>query len=364
MNMKGPVRLFAIITLLACAMATGCATDRGDVEPDRVAPLPHWTFNPSMIFPGDGSLFRPEDGVALPDGRLIVVDQAHGLRRVEADGSSAPFGEMVAAGYVHDPPEHGGGANGIAFEPDGVHVLVADIHHGGIFRVDTGSGATERVFQHAYGVNTAVRDSTGAIWFTQSARNTPEGGAAAMWAEVDIPTPGGALLRLGMEDGRLAGEAEVLVDGLYYANGVAIDEANGHLYVAETVGRRVLRYRVDVEAGTLGEREVVLEGVMPDNLELDGRGQLWTVLPLRNELLAIDIATGETHSAFRSLTPAQAENADEFVRRGETATPRLELFNEAAWAPLPGAVTGVILGTDGRPEYLSGLGNDLVRLPR
>jgi sugar lactone lactonase YvrE len=295
---------------------------------------------------------------------LIVVDQVDGLRLVAPDGTSAPFGEMVSAGYVHDPPEHSGGANGISLEPDGVHVLIADIHHGGIFRVDTGSGAAERVYQHAYGVNTAVRDSTGAIWFTQSARNTPEGGAAAMWAEVDIPTPGGALLRLATEDGRLASEAEVLVDGLYYANGVAIDEANGQLYLAETVGGRVLRYPVDVEAGTLGEREVVVEGVMPDNLELDGRGHLWTVLPLRNELLAIDTVTGEVHSAFRSLTPEQAEVADEFVRRGETATPRLALFDEAAWAPLPGAVTGVILGADGRPEYLSGLGNDLVRLPR
>ena len=34
----------------------------------------------------------------LPDGRLLVIDQAHGLRLVETDGTSKPFGDLKTAG--------------------------------------------------------------------------------------------------------------------------------------------------------------------------------------------------------------------------------------------------------------------------
>ncbi len=328
------------------------------------AALPQWSYDSTTIFPGDRSLMRPEDGIALPDGSLIVADQVHGLRRVELDGSSAPFGKMVAAGYVHRPPDHSGGANGISLEPGGTHLLVADIFHGGIYRVDVTTGESERVYQHRYGVNTAVRDSRGAIWFTQSAHNTPDDGEARMWATVDIPRPEGALLRLGMQNGRLAVEAEVLVDSLYFANGVAIDETGGHLYLSETVGGRVLRYRVDLDAGRVSDRSVFVDSVAPDNIELGGEGYLWIALPLSNELLMVNTATGARHTAFRSVTPAQQEVMEEFSRRGQEGTSRLELLTPEVWAPLPGFITGVIVSQGRDPVYLTGLGNALVKLTR
>jgi sugar lactone lactonase YvrE/ketosteroid isomerase-like protein len=327
-------------------------------------PLAQWEYDPGMLFPADRSLTRPEDGVALPDGSLLVVDQVHGLRRVEPDGSNAPFGRMVEAGYVHEPPERAGGANGISLEPGGTHVLVADIFRGGIYRVDVTTGEAEQVYQHTYGVNTAVRDSRGAIWFTQSAHNTPEEGEARMWATVDVPAPEGALLRLGMQDGRLAEKAELLVDSLYFANGVAVDEARGALYLSETMGGRVFRYRVDLDSGELSDPTVLAEGVKPDNLELDSEGMLWVALPLANGVIVVDPDTGARHYAFRSVTPEQQEIAEEFARRGEAGETRLELFTPATWDPLPGFVTGVIVGDAADPVYLTGLGNALVKLDR
>jgi sugar lactone lactonase YvrE len=350
---------------VTCILLTAACADRtSDRDPDAAAALPQWTFDSTMVFPGDGSLMHAEDGIALSDGRLIVGDEVHGLRLIELDGSSAPFGDMAAAGYVHNPPAQSGGPNGISLEPDGTHLLVADIFQGRIYRVELATGAADLVYQHRYGVNTAVRDSRGAIWFTQSAHNTPAEGEARMWATVDIPAPEGALLRLGWEDGEFASEAEVMVDSLYFANGAVIDEPSGHLYVAETMGRRVLRYRVDLHTGTLSERTVFVDGVEPDNLELDGEGHLWVALPLLNGLLVVDTETGERHMAFRSQTPAQQESAEEFARRGESGIPRMDLFTPASWAPLPGPVTGVILSPDGGPVYLTNLGNALVRLPR
>jgi sugar lactone lactonase YvrE len=344
--------------------AAGCAPDSPPGDASAAAALPHWTWDSTTVFPADRSLLRPEDGIALPDGRLIVSDQAHGLRMVEMDGSSKPFGDLVAKGYSHHPPEHNGGANGVALEPGGTHLLVADVFGGAIYRVEIASGATEKLYQHRYGINTAVRDSRGAIWFTQSAQNTPEAGEARMWETVDRPRSEGALLRLELRDGRPAGEARVVVDSLFFANGVAIDETSGHLYLAETVAGRVLRYRVDLDSGRVSERTVFVDSVGADNLELDGEGHLWVAVPLNNELLIVNTATGARHTAFRSLTTAQQEVLQEFTRRGQAGVSRMELFTPAFWAPLPGLVTGVIVGPGADPVYLTGLGNALVRLTR
>jgi sugar lactone lactonase YvrE len=352
--------LTAAATLVACSDAGRDADRTTDAVSEE---LPHWSFSQEMIFPADRSLVRPEDGIALPDGRLIVSDQVYGLRLVETNGSSTPFGGLAGAGYVHAPPDRNGGANGISLEPDGTHLLLADIHHGGIYRVDVESGATERVYQHQYGVNAAVRDSLGSVWFTQSTANSPEQGEARMWAAVDVPISDGALLRLASADGKLAAAAAVVVDSLRYANGLAIDEQAGFLYVAETTGRRVLRYRVDLASGRVSDRSVFAE-IAADNLELDGAGYLWVASPLENALVRINTATGESHTAFQLQTPTQKAQLAEFNRRGDAGISRAELITPDLWIPLPGIVTGQIISPAGGPIYLTGLGDALVRLPR
>jgi sugar lactone lactonase YvrE len=315
-----------------------------------------------MVFPPGGSLFRPEDGVALPDGRLIVTDQVSGLREIAPDGSSKPFGEMVGAGYSHHPPQHPGGANGVSLEPDGRHLLVADVFGAAIYRVEVQSGATEKLYQHQYGINTAIRDSRGAVWFTQSAHNTPAEGEARMWASVDIPRAEGALFRLELENDRPAGPARLMVDSLVFGNGVAIDESAGHLYVAETGGGRVWRYQVDLAAGTLSDRALVVDSAAVDNLEFDQAGRLWIALPLSNEVQVLDPATGKRQTVFRSFSAEQQAIVAEFTRRGQAGQSRMELFTPAMWAPLPGLITGIILTGANGPIYLSGLGNALLRL--
>jgi len=344
-----------VLPTTCITFAASCGRGPGDADP-----LPEWSFDPTMVFPADRSLAAPEDGIALPDGRLIVTDQVHGLRLVATDGRSAPFGDLAGAGYVHRPPDHNGGANGISLEPDGTHLLLTDGNYGVIYRVDVVSGATEVVYRHRYGVNTAVRDSRGAIWFTQSTANADE---ARMWAAVDVPIPDGALLRLASKDGRLADTAEVIVDSLLFANGLAIDEEAGQLYIGETTGNRVLRYRVDLATGRVSDRSVVAE-IAADNVELDGEGHLWVVSPLSNEVVVINTTTGEGHSVFRVQTPEQQANITEFLRRGETGVPRMELLTPDLWAPLPGIITGVIVGPGRGPVYLTGLGDALVRLTR
>jgi len=346
---------------VALVLATACADKAGEATAPA---LPHWSYDSAMVFPADRSLSRPEDGVALPDGRLLVVDQEYGLRQVEPDGTSKPFGHLKDAGYTHHPPEHSGGANGLSLEPDGLHVLLADVFGAAIYRVHVVTGETEKLYQHRYGINAAVRDSRGSIWFTQSAHNTPNDGEGRMWASVERAAPEGALLRLASKNGKLAKEATVVVDSLFFGNGLAIDEPSGHLYLAETVGGRVWRFRVDLAAGTLSERSVFVDSVGADNLELDGEGHLWIAVPLTNEVLVVNTATGERHSAFNAQTPEQAKVVAEFNRRGQAGESRMDLLTPAVWAPLPGLITGVIVGPGPGPVYFTGLGNALLRLPR
>jgi sugar lactone lactonase YvrE len=345
------------------ALAAGCTAAGDEVVTVEANAPPTWTYDSTQVFPADRSLIRPEDGVALPDGRLIVSDQVHGLRLVDVDGTSRPFGNLAAAGYTHRPPSHPGGANGVSLEPGGTHLLLADVFGAAIYRVDVSSEATEKVYQHRYGINAAVRDTKGAIWFTQSAHNTPADGEPRLWASVDIARPEGALLRLAAQDGRLDSVARVIVDSMVFGNGLAIDETAGHLYVSEMLAGRVLRYRVDLDAGTVSDRTVFVDSVAADNVELDGAGNLWLALPLMNELLVVNTATGARHTAFRTLTAAQEVVIAEFNRRGGAGVSRMELFTPSSWSPLPGPITGIIVGRSG-PVYATGLGNALLKLPR
>lgn len=101
----------------------------------------------------------------------------------------------------------------------------------------------------------------------------------------------------------------------------------------------------------------------PDNLELDCRGRLRVASPINNEVGVLNLQTGELRSVFREQTPEQAARAAEFTRRGKERQSRMALLSPESWQPLPGPVTGVILGPDEMDRYISGLGNALIRLP-
>lgn len=347
----------ALCVCVACA--AGCSASlSGPAEP------PTWSFDSSMIFPADRSLSRPEDGIITPDGRLIVSDRVHGLRVVASDGSSKPFGNLPGAGYIASPPDRASAANGVSLEPGATHLLVADILGGGIYRVALKDGATERVYQHPYGVNTACRDSTGAIWFTQSTQNTAEEGEARMFAAADVLIADGALWRLPKRDGQEASRAELIQGQLCFPNGLLLDERSGMLYMAECGGNRVLKARLDVAAGRIDDLSTLVELPLPDNVEMDRGGRLWIALPVRNQVVVVDPKSRVVHSAFHAQSLAQIELSAEFVRRGETSTPRMDLFTPAMWEPLPGPITGIILDPQQKIVYITGLGDALIRLRR
>lgn len=343
--------------------AAACAPADAPHDDSSARAAPALTADDASVFPEDRSLMRPEDGVILADGTLIVADQRYGLVELSPDGAVRPFGNFAAAGYVHAPPEREAGPNGVSLEPDGAHVLTADVFTGAIYRTDTGTGATALAFQHDYGVNTAVADSTGAIWFTQSTENAGPASHGRLFAAVDMAMADGALYRIAPG----SNEAELKASGFTFANGLVIDEARGALYMAETMADRIIAYPLSVADGALGEAAPLASVLTPDNIEMDAAGTLWVASPMGNEIITVDPQTGEARSFFRSQTDESKAAAAEWRRRAEAGEPRLELMAPPIWAPLPGAITGVILPPGGGDAgagtvYVSGLGDALVKL--
>ncbi len=350
-----------LLTIAASLALAACTGERSDGT-EAAVEAKSWTLADGEIFPADRSLIRAEDGVQLGDGTLIVADQRYGLVRIAPDGSHEPFGDFAAAGFVHDPPEGAAGPNGVHLEPDGRHILVADVFTGRIYRTDIETATTELVLAHRYGVNTAIADSTGAIWFTQSTENQ---GEERLFAAVGTPIGDGAIYRLPRDaDGNLAAEPELVVDGLDFPNGFHLDEANGWLFLSETLGDRVLSFALDVENGSLGEHRVLAAIPTPDNMRLAHDGSLWVASPVSNRLFAIDLASGETRVVFDAQTEQGAQVVSEWTARGKAGEGRLDLLGQAGDGGVPGLVTGMIFGRADQPFYVSNLGPALIKIER
>ncbi|MDX1625290.1 MAG: SMP-30/gluconolactonase/LRE family protein [Wenzhouxiangellaceae bacterium] len=349
-----------MIPLLAAALAA-CSS-----APNERQGHPVWTLDDVTLFPPDRSLTHAEDGVALPDGTLLVGDFDHGLVAIAPDGSTRPFGDFQAAGFISKPALGWSSPNGISMEPDGRHVLVADITEGKIFRVDSETQQVTRILDHPYGVNSVIRDPSGAVWFTQSTENPggPEA-EARMFAAAERPLGDGAVYRMAPEQvGRPDPQPQKVIDGLDFANGIVYDAGRDRLYVAELLANRILTFDLGLESGRLSNRRVLAEVTTPDNLELDEDGTLWIASPIGNAVVVVDPGTGRVRTAFDPTPETSQALTTEWNRRLDAGESTLDLLGPGMFEPLPGLVTGIILTPDGGPVYVSGLGNALVKLER
>jgi sugar lactone lactonase YvrE len=84
----------------------------------------------------------------------------------------------------------------------------------------------------------------------------------------------------------VSGDADVLLDGLSYANGIAISTDQSYLLINETGNYRVLRYWLEGPAA--GTSDVILDNLpgFPDNLTRGHNDRFWIgLIAPRNELL-------------------------------------------------------------------------------
>lgn len=164
----------------------------------------------------------------------------------------------------------GGRPLGIELDGDG-RLLVCDARRG-VLRVDTRSGGVETVTDRLDGAsmmfcNNAAVASDGTVWFSDSSRRY----GIDQWKDDFVQnTRTGRLARLDPD-----GTVEVVIDGLAFANGVALAADESYVAVAESGARTVVRWWLTGDrAGTRDHLAHDLPGY-PDNIARGSDGLIW-----------------------------------------------------------------------------------------
>ncbi|XP_037950939.1 adipocyte plasma membrane-associated protein-like [Teleopsis dalmanni] len=196
---------------------------------------------------------------------------------------------------------------GLAFDTKGNNIIVADAYYG-IWRVDlkkyrkTLLVSPKQILpgkfinRKAKIFNGVAVDSKGDIYWTDSSSDfTFEDSVLA-----GLTNPSGRLFKYD----RSKNISTVLLDELFFANGVAISPQEDFVVVAETGGMRLMKYYVD--GIRTGESEIFIDGLPghPDNLTPDENG-IWVPL--------VSSADKNNPSGFAALS--QSPQKREFIIR-------------------------------------------------
>ncbi|MFE7115858.1 SMP-30/gluconolactonase/LRE family protein [Streptomyces sp. NPDC057654] len=204
------------------------------------------------------------------------MDGAGRILAGAADGRIWRFALPEAAGDEVRPEvvaRTGGRPLGLEAMPGG-GLLVCDAERG-LLRADPETGAVVTLADEAAGAplrfsSNAAAASDGTVYFTVSSRRY---GLDDWLGDILEHTGTGLLLRL-----RPGGEPEVLLDGLQFANGVALAPDESFVAVAETGAYRVGRYWLT--GPRAGCHDTLADGLpgFPDNISRDAEGVFWIAL--------------------------------------------------------------------------------------
>ncbi len=203
-----------------------------------------------------------EDVVVGDDGAVHTGTEDGSIFRIRHDGQRI---DRVA--------HTGGRPLGLETLPDG-RLLVCDARKG-LLKVDPATGAIESTVAEVAGrammfCNNAAVQNDGTVWFSDSSKLY----SLEKWKNDLVEnTRTGRLLKF-TEDGTLS----VALDGLAFANGVALAQDESYVAVAETGARTVVRLWLSgPSAGTRDFLVADLPGY-PDNIARGSDGLIWVTI--------------------------------------------------------------------------------------
>ncbi|MDQ6641703.1 MAG: SMP-30/gluconolactonase/LRE family protein [Actinomycetota bacterium] len=203
-----------------------------------------------------------EDVVVADDGTVYTGTEDGSVFRVRPDGR-----RIDRVGHT------GGRPLGLELLPDG-RLLVADAHRG-LLALDPKDGAVEKLVTLVDGrwmrfCNNAAVAGNGDIWFSDSSLVY----GIEHWKKdiVENTRTGRLLVR------RANGTVEVVLEGLAFANGVALAADESYVAVAETGARTVVRHWLRGER--VGQRDLLVEDLpgYPDNISRGSDGLVWVTI--------------------------------------------------------------------------------------
>jgi sugar lactone lactonase YvrE len=190
----------------------------------------------------------------------------------------------------------GGRPLGLELDAEG-RLLVCDARRG-LLRVDIPTGTVDLVTDQVRGqkmmfCNNAAIASSGEIWFSDSSLHF----GIDHWKDDLVQhTCTGRLLRLGVD-----GALEVVLEGLAFANGVALAADESYVAVAETGARTVVRHWLTGERA--GSRDYLCEDLpgYPDNIARGSDGLVWVTIASPTDPLVERLQRGP-HWLSRQVT--------------------------------------------------------------
>ncbi len=277
----------------------------------------------NFSFVGEG-LLRPECILAEKNGSLWAADARGGVVRIDPDGSQ----ELITQSRDNDVFSSSDAAtrfvdgtlpNGLAFASNG-DILISN------FGTDclecmTRAGDTTVMFDEVDGepigkVNFVCRDSRDRVWITVSTMIH------------DWPTA----IRPGLFDGRVllyetGKKVRIVADDVQFSNECKLDAREEFLYVAQTTGRNVARYRIR-DDGSLGNKEIfgpTDHGRMIDGIAFDSFGNLWGTYVFTDGIFAIT-PDGERRMIFDDSTDGEVARLDAAFQSSEVTSELLLSF--------------------------------------
>ncbi len=203
-----------------------------------------------------------EDVVVDDDGLVYTGTEDGSVFRVRPDGN-----RIDRVGHTRGRPL------GLELLPDG-RLLVADAHRG-LLALDPKGGAVEDLVTLVDGqrmrfCNNAAVAGNGDIWFSDSSLRY----GIEHWKKdfVEDTRTGRLLVR------RADGTVEIVLQGLAFANGVALAADESYVAVAETGARTVVRHWLGGDRA--GRRDLLVEDLpgYPDNIARGSDGLIWVTI--------------------------------------------------------------------------------------
>ncbi|MCX5384328.1 SMP-30/gluconolactonase/LRE family protein [Streptomyces sp. NBC_00083] len=209
----------------------------------------------------------PEDVVFDASGRVLTAVEDGRVLRITLPVPGRPAG-IEEVGHTRGRPL------GLEVLPDG-RLLVCDARRG-LLRLDPGRGTGVEVLADSVAgtplrfCSNATAAMDGTVYFTVSSRRH---GLDDWLSDIVEHEPSGLLVRLAP-----GGEPEVLLDGLQFANGVALAADESFVTVAETGSWRLTRLWLG--GPDAGRRDTLADALpgFPDNVSRSPGGGFWVAL--------------------------------------------------------------------------------------
>lgn len=212
-------------------------------------------------------------GAGVPEAEGVVIDKEG---NAWGGGRNGKVYKVSPDGKVHEVAQLPSGSipNGVTLDRAG-NFVYCDLGKKAVMRLSPDGKASmiaDRVGTLALSLpNFCSYDAEGNLYVSNSSTQD----ISKVLSELEKPAPNGALVRI-----RPDGRGEIVAEGIYFANGTAIDPKEDAVYVLESSRNDCLRIQIKKD-GAFGKPEVYAKGfpALPDGMAFDVERNLYITLP-------------------------------------------------------------------------------------